>query len=179
MGWIRFKHVERRLSGGRFLFTTASDSIRMGRIRRKDTAPEIAVRRAASNLRLRYRLDNRDLQGSPDLANRTGRWAIFVHGCFWHGHVGCAKYSIPRRNRAFWRTKLRANRNRDARVERELRGVGYRVVVIWECQAMSEQLVLKMLSKLLRSRRNGPRTIGRFPIRRIRRSAPVRIRRPT
>lgn len=178
MSRVHFKHIERRLGGKRPLFTSASDSVRMGRIRRSGTAPEIAVRQAASSLGLRYRLNNGDLQGSPDLANRTGRWAVFVHGCFWHGHAGCTRSSAPKRNTSFWRAKLRANRDRDERVVRALREVGYRVEVIWECQVADESKLLYVLGRLSRLRGISAPFTRHLPIRPIRRLGIVRIRHP-
>jgi DNA mismatch endonuclease (patch repair protein) len=149
---MRFKYVEKRLSTARSLSTTATDSARMGLIRRSGTSPELAVRRMACGLGFRYRLDNRDLAGSPDLANRAQRWAIFVHGCFWHGHLRCNRRSIPKRNRAFWVAKFRANRDRDRRVTRRLNRLGYRVIVIWECQVADEKELLKRLRRIRKSR---------------------------
>lgn len=109
-------------------------SARLGRIRQKDTAPEQAVRSLLHGLGLRFRIRNRDLPGAPDAANRTGRWAVFVHGCFWHSHRDCHRATTPKRNRDFWLQKFVANRARDARVVRELRGLGYRTLVVWECE---------------------------------------------
>lgn len=142
---MRFKSIEKRLSASKKLRTTAADSQRMGRIRHIGTAPELAVRRIASGLGLWFRLTNRDLVGSPDLANRSRRWAVFVHGCYWHRHEGCPKSTIPTRNRAFWLAKFRANRLRDRRVIRELERQGFRVVVAWECQATEPEIVVEKL----------------------------------
>lgn len=100
---------------------------------RRDTTPEMRVRRAAHAIGLRYRTSNKDLPGSPDLANRNREWAVFVHGCFWHRHQGCARTTTPTRNRDFWEAKFEANVARDWRVMRKLRKRGWRVVVIWEC----------------------------------------------
>src|SRR5579859_79851 len=86
-----FKVVEKRLAGRRRLRTTQGASKRMARVRQRGTAPELLVRRAASSLGHRYRLKNKDLPGSPDLANRSKRWAVFVHGCYWHHHAGCSR----------------------------------------------------------------------------------------
>jgi DNA mismatch endonuclease (patch repair protein) len=69
------------------------------------------------------------------VANRARRWAIFVHGCFWHQHPKCQRATMPKRNAAFWRAKFAANRARDARVRRQLRGRGYFVLTVWECEA--------------------------------------------
>jgi len=105
----------------------------MARVRQKATRPELIVRQALRALGQRYRLANRDLDGSPDLANRRARWVIFVHGCFWHRH-GCKATSTPTRNRAFWEAKFTRNQARDQRTTAALEARGYRVIVIWECQ---------------------------------------------
>lgn len=115
------------------LRTDAVTSRRMAGIRQHGTAAEIAVRLQLSKLGLSYRLENRDLPGSPDLANRKKRWAVFVHGCFWHRHAGCHRATTPKRNREFWLNKFAANRRRDRARTRELRELGYTVVVLWEC----------------------------------------------
>lgn len=116
------------------LVVDEATSARMARIRQKHTAPEIAVRRALTRLGLRYRVNNRDLPGSPDIANRAQRWAIFVHGCYWHRHRSCVRTTTPTRNREFWVAKFDANVARDRRSMRALRAKGYRVAVIWECE---------------------------------------------
>src|SRR5688500_542986 len=104
------------MSKTRDLILDEVTSKRLGRIRQADTAPEQTVRRALWALGLRFRRANRDLPGSPDIANRTAHWAVFVHGCFWHAHTGCSKATVPKRNRQFWLEKFAANRARDARV---------------------------------------------------------------
>lgn len=116
------------------LVTDAATSARLGRVRQHGTDPELAVRAMVSALGHRYRTHNRDLPGSPDLANRTRRWAVFVHGCYWHSHQGCRRATVPKNNRAFWEAKFAANRARDARALRALRRAGYRVAVVWECE---------------------------------------------
>jgi DNA mismatch endonuclease, patch repair protein len=109
-------------------------SKRLGRIRQRDTTPEQVVRKLLAASGLRFRKENRDLPGSPDVANRRARWAIFVHGCFWHAHRGCPRATVPKRNKAFWEAKFAANRARDARAARALRRLGYSVIVVWECE---------------------------------------------
>lgn len=116
--------------GSEYLIKDEATSRRLGRIRQSGTTPEIVVRSMLRSLEASYRLRNRDLPGSPDIANRSRRWAVFVHGCFWHGHRGCPRATIPKRNRAFWRAKFAANRARDERVLRMLRDAGYRVEVV-------------------------------------------------
>jgi DNA mismatch endonuclease, patch repair protein len=108
-------------------------SARMGRVRQKATSPELLVGKALRALGHHYRSKNRDLEGSPDFANRKGRWAVFVHGCFWHRH-GCSASTTPGRNREFWQAKFARNQARDQRAIEALAARGYRVLVIWECQ---------------------------------------------
>src|SRR5439155_18738791 len=98
----------------------------------QDTSVERLVHDALRGLGLRFGTRNKDLPGSPDIANRSRRWAVFVHGCFWHGHPGCAMATIPKRNRSFWLGKFTDNRARDRRVVRTLRYMGYRILVIWQ-----------------------------------------------
>jgi DNA mismatch endonuclease (patch repair protein) len=111
-------------------------SVRLSKVRRRDTSAELAVRRILFRGGLRYRITNRDLPGSPDIANRSARWAVFVHGCFWHHHEGCARATVPRNNRTFWLDKFTANAARDARVTTELRQRGYKCIVVWECEVI-------------------------------------------
>jgi len=134
--------------GHHALVTDPDTSARLGRIRQKDTAPELAVRRVLTALGLRYRTQNRDLPGSPDIANRTNRWVVLVHGCYWHRHAGCPRTTSAKRNAAFWSAKFEANQERDRRVARRLRALGYRVVTVWECQTADAAKLRKRLSRL-------------------------------
>ena len=129
-----FKQVEKKLAGSAALRTDAQTSARMSRVRQRDTEPELRVRRACRSLGLHYRTRNRDLPGSPDLANRSRRWALFVHGCYWHRHASCAKATMPRRNTEFWMEKFSINVDRDRKARFELRKRGYRVFTILECE---------------------------------------------
>jgi DNA mismatch endonuclease (patch repair protein) len=121
----------------------------MGRVRQSGTLPELVARRIVYSLGLRFTLNNRDLPGSPDLANRSRRFVIFVHGCFWHRHAGCAGASTPKSNRTFWRQKFMYNVQRDRRAATALRKMGYRVFVIWECEAADRIAVTGKLSSIL------------------------------
>jgi len=105
----------------------------MRAVRGKDTKPELAVRRAAHGLGLRFRLFRRDLPGRPDLTFPKWRAVIFVNGCFWHQHAGCSKGVLPKSNVTFWETKLSDNILRDRQNLIKLQKQGWRVFVIWEC----------------------------------------------
>lgn len=99
---------------------------------------------------IRFRTRNRDLPGSPDIANRRRRWAVFVHGCFWHHHFGCKLATVPKQNRQFWMDKFRKNQARDARVERTLRECGFKVLVVWQCETKNvADLGARLSSELL------------------------------
>ncbi|MEX0881221.1 MAG: very short patch repair endonuclease [Thermoanaerobaculia bacterium] len=114
-------------------------SLRMAGVRQRDTSAEQLVRQILGRLGHRYRSKNRDLPGSPDIANRSRLWAVFVHGCFWHRHEGCVRTTTPKRNRLFWEEKFAQNQRRDARVQGALRKLGFTTIVIWECQVDSDE----------------------------------------
>jgi DNA mismatch endonuclease (patch repair protein) len=120
----------------------------MQRVRQRGTPAEKIVAGVCRDLGLRYRLNVKSLPGSPDIANKARRWAIFVHGCFWHQHPHCPKATLPKRNAGFWREKFESNRLRDARKIDELRASGYRVIVIWQCETDNRVGVGRRLSDL-------------------------------
>jgi DNA mismatch endonuclease (patch repair protein) len=127
----------------------------MARVRQRGTAPELVVASLLRGLGIGYRRQVRMLAGAPDFANAKRGWAIYVHGCFWHQHTGCARATMPKANEAFWREKFAANRRRDARAIRSLRRGGLRVVVIWECETRDPESLTKRLSKVLSARPAG------------------------
>ncbi len=116
--------------------TTPQRSRIMQAVRQHGTEAELLVRRELYGREVHYRVNARHLAGSPDIVNRKRRFAIFVHGCFWHRHVGCPRSTTPRSNRAFWQSKFRDNVERDKRKAEELRRLGFRVHVVWECDAL-------------------------------------------
>jgi DNA mismatch endonuclease (patch repair protein) len=120
----------------------ATRSERMRRVRQSNTAPELALRRALHAQGLRYRLHPKQLPGRPDIVFPAARVALFVHGCFWHGHV-CSAGRAPASNVDFWGPKLAANRERDARKEQQLRELGWTVLVVWECELKSTEGVAR------------------------------------
>lgn len=106
----------------------------MAAVRGKHTAPEMMVRKAAHRLGLRFRLHRRDLPGRPDLVLKKWNTAIFVNGCFWHRHLGCARTTTPKSNIDFWKKKFRDNKRRDAQNYGRLSALGWTVLIIWECE---------------------------------------------
>lgn len=111
-------------------------SERMARVRGKDTKPELVVRRLVHGMGYRYRLHRRSLPGIPDLVFPARRKVIFIHGCFWHRHPDskCKLARLPKSRLDFWKPKLDGNRQRDEANEARLRELGWRVLVVWECQ---------------------------------------------
>jgi len=111
----------------------------MSSIRARDTKPEMLVRRYLHALGFRYRLSPREVPGRPDLLLPKYRAAIFVHGCFWHGHEKCRFATIPSTRTEFWQEKISANKARDAAVVDKLHEMGWRVGVVWECALRSKR----------------------------------------
>jgi len=106
----------------------------MRRVKGRDTAPELRVRRLLWSLGARYRLGRADLPGKPDIVLPGRRLAIFVHGCFWHGHDCARGARVPKANRDYWIGKIARNRARDAAVRGALAAAGWRVETVWECE---------------------------------------------
>jgi len=120
----------------------------MARIRAKNTGPELAVRKLVFSLGYRYRLHRADLPGKPDLVFPGRAKVIFVHGCFWHQHA-CGRYSIPKSRTRFWKEKLDGNKRRDANNVRRLRALGWRSLVLWECQLRDLEKVTWRIERFL------------------------------
>jgi len=116
------------------VFDAAKRSAVMRRVKARDTGPERALRRIVFGLGARYRLNRTDLPGKPDLALAGRRLAIFVHGCFWHGHDCARGARVPQANRAYWTQKIARNRSRDAASAAALAAMGWRVETVWECE---------------------------------------------
>ena len=116
------------------VYSAEKRSAVMRRVKGRDTTPELTVRRALTRLGARYRLHRSDLPGHPDIVLPGRRLAVFVHGCFWHGHR-CARGSrVPKQNRDYWTAKVARNVARDSRTAEALAGLGWRVETIWECE---------------------------------------------
>jgi len=112
----------------------------MSRVRGKDTGPEVALRRALHRIGLRYRLHDKNLPGSPDLVFARYKAVVFVHGCYWHRHDGCPKATSPKSNVSFWEEKFNRNVERDKHVLANLKNLGWRVFVIWECELVRAKI---------------------------------------
>ncbi|WP_054312418.1 very short patch repair endonuclease [Mesorhizobium sp. 1M-11] len=114
--------------------TPKQRSAHMGRIRRANTKPELIVRKLLHRLGYRFRLQWKDAPGRPDIAFPGRRKIIFVHGCFWHQHAGCRLAHVPETRRDFWEAKFARNRARDARDLARAEALGWKVLVLWECE---------------------------------------------
>ena len=106
----------------------------MSHNRAKDTGPELKLRHALWQLGFRYRVNVKRLPGSPDIVLPKYRTVIFVHGCFWHGHKDCKKYTVPKSNTDFWVEKVARNQQRDQDVWRQLEAKDWSVIIVWECE---------------------------------------------
>ena len=142
--------LSRRRVGGHLIVYDQATSRRLARFGHETSTPERLVRSFLSSAGLRFRTHNRDLPGSPDVANRSKKWAVFVHGCYWHHHAGCYRATVPTRNRAFWLAKFRDNRRRDRRVVSQLERAGFTVAVVWECEAVAPRVLGRRLAEVVR-----------------------------
>jgi DNA mismatch endonuclease, patch repair protein len=122
----------------------------MSNIRSVDTKPEIIVRRQLHSLGYRFRLHYKDLPGCPDIVLPKYHAVIFVHGCFWHHHMSCAKSRLPKSNVQFWTDKISTNVQRDKRNMSKLKRLGWHVLVVWECETTNKKLDMKLIRFLKR-----------------------------
>ena len=131
--------------------TPSARSERMGRVRGRDTKPELVVRRLIHGLGYRYRLQARDLPGRPDIVFRKRKKAIFVHGCFWHRHPdpACKLARLPKTRLDFWLPKLEGNRQRDIAVVERLEAMGWQVLLVWECELRDREQLRNMLRRFI------------------------------
>jgi len=106
----------------------------MSKIHSKDTKPEILVRKYLFSRGLRYRKNDKRYPGCPDIVLSKHRTAVFINSCFWHKHIGCRHFVLPKSNIEFWDNKLETNRLRDERNIQQLCADGWNVVVVWECE---------------------------------------------
>jgi DNA mismatch endonuclease (patch repair protein) len=131
------------------VFTAEKRSAVMARVKARDTKPELAVRRMLWRLGARYRLDRKDLPGRPDIVMPGRKLAVFVHGCFWHGHTCARGARVPKANRDYWTGKIGRNRARDIDTRAKLEALGWRVEVVWECDLKDAEALERRLAALL------------------------------
>ena len=131
------------------VFSTEKRSAVMRRVKGRDTAPELKVRKALTALGVRYRLNRKDLPGSPDIVMAGRRLVIFVHGCFWHGHDCTRGSRVPKANQEYWLAKVARNKARDAAAEAALTQQGWRVETIWECDLKDAEALRVRLEELI------------------------------
>ncbi|PPJ41186.1 MULTISPECIES: very short patch repair endonuclease [unclassified Pseudoxanthomonas] len=120
----------------------------MSRIRGANTKPEIEVRSMLHRMGYRFRLHRRDLPGTPDIVLPGRGTVVFVHGCFWHGHV-CKRTKMPKSRTKYWVEKIETNRSRDSRKRRGIRALGWKVVIVWECELKRPDKLAKKLQRAL------------------------------
>lgn len=121
----------------------------MSRIKGANTKPEVRVRSTLHRMGYRFRLHRNDLPGKPDIVLPKYETVIFVHGCFWHRHSDCRFAYTPKSRVAFWKKKFRRNVERHEEVEQQLEQIGWRVIVVWECETKDEQQLWQLLENVL------------------------------
>jgi len=131
------------------VYSKAKRSEIMSRVKNRRTLPEEVVAGLLRKLKVRYRRNVSMLPGSPDFAVHKAKVAVFVHGCFWHGHPNCKRAKLPESNREFWERKIAGNRRRDARNCNRLRKEGWRVLTVWQCRLHKEKQVMHRLQREL------------------------------
>lgn len=118
-------------------------------VRRNNTSAELAVRKLLFSLGYRYRVTSKGLPGTPDIVFLGRKKAIFVHGCFWHGHPGCSKARLPKSNTEYWASKIAGNVARDTRVASQLQALGWQVLSVWQCEIKDqERLRIRLIAFL-------------------------------
>lgn len=131
--------------------TSRQRSERMSRVRGKDTKPEMKVRRLVHAMGYRYRLHRRDLPGTPDLVFPARKKVLYVHGCYWHRHPdpACKLARLPKSRLEFWLPKLDANAERDRRNQEKIKDIGWRCLVVWECELKDEAFLQNKIQAFL------------------------------
>jgi len=134
------------------VFSADQRSEIMSRVKGRNTRPERIVRGLLHAMGFRFRLNAPDLPGRPDIVLPRHRKIVQVHGCFWHGHKGCRRATRPQTNKEFWAAKIKGNKARDTRTERQLRRKGWSVATVWECQTKDLEKLEKRLRRFMRSK---------------------------
>lgn len=135
-----------------FVMDTVSPEKRswmMARIRGKNTKPEKSVRSLLHGMGYRFRLHGKRLPGKPDIVLPKHKVVIFVHGCFWHGHEGCKRATLPTTRQDFWNKKISGNKERDRRNITALEALGYRCLIVWQCEIKDTESLNRRLSDFI------------------------------
>ncbi len=131
----------------------ATRSYNMSRIQGFNTKPEIIVRKFLHSNGFRFRLHNKKLPGCPDITLRQYNTVIFVNGCFWHGHDNCKYFVIPKTRTDWWRNKIEETKKRDHRSLKDLQSLGWKTIVVWECELKHEkrsQTLVNLVDRILK-----------------------------
>lgn len=131
------------------VFTKKKRSWIMSRVKGRDTKPEILVRSFVHRMGFRFRIHRRDMPGNPDIVLPQHSKVIFMHGCFWHGHKRCPRSKRPTTNEGFWNKKLDRNIERDKRFRRKLRSMGWKALVVWQCETRKPEKLIGKLERFL------------------------------
>ncbi len=134
------------------IFSKDKRSLIMAAVTNKSTKPEVLFRKALFNKGYRYKINDKYLPGSPDIVLPKYNTVIFIHGCFWHGHSKCKKAIKPKSNIEFWQSKIKKNKERDRLVESKLKNIGWKIIIVWECELRNKEnfskTILDIESKL-------------------------------
>lgn len=135
------------------IFSKEKRSKVMALVKSKHTKPEIMLRSALHKKGYRFRLHRKDLPGKPDIVIPKYNTVIMVNGCFWHQHTGCRKATIPKQNQKFWADKLERNVCRDIEIKTQLEKLGWKVIVVWECELKKhKEILLGNIDKILKDK---------------------------
>lgn len=131
------------------ILTPEQRSSIMSRIKGRETKPEKLVRSILHKIGYRFTLHNKNLPGKPDIVLPRHQKIVFVHGCFWHGHKRCKRAKRPDTHKEFWNRKIEGNIKRDEKVGRQLRSLGWKLLVLWQCQTRDIEKLLKSLERFM------------------------------
>jgi len=129
-------------------------SIMMSKIRSNNTKPEILLRKALFAKGFRYKINDKTLQGKPDIVLPKYKTIIFVHGCFWHNHKGCKRAHLPKSNIEYWKNKIKTNEERDFKNKEILKQLGWNIIVVWECEINKKEKIEQAATILIRNLNN-------------------------
>lgn len=132
------------------IFSKIKRSEVMSKVTAKDTRPEVKVRKFLFSKGFRYRKNDKRFPGKPDIILPKYKTAIFVHGCFWHHHDNCRAAALPQTNCEFWKDKMETNVKRDRKNQKDLKELGWKIIIIWQCQIKNRELFEKTMKKVIK-----------------------------